>query len=127
MLSSTNGFDNARLLLPQHLRDVEGSGLKEETIRQKQLFSIDDPVKIAAILGWRSARKLGACLGFSYFDLEGNRLHEFCRLKPHHPVRHRKKNGELSKNPAKYESPLGSGNHAYFAVRDFAILKARPC
>jgi hypothetical protein len=119
MLPSRNGSGNARLLLPHHRRDAENSGLNDQTIQAAELHSLTSPEEIAQKLGWRRpARQLGACLEFPFFDVNGNLVPDFSRLKPDHPVRHKG-----SKKPAKYESPVGRGNHAYFVPGTFEILE----
>ncbi len=114
----------ARRLLPQHLADLQKSGLRDEIIAASRIFSESDPERVRAFLGGylstKTARALGACLAFPFLDADGKLVtwlppegsspggpRPFVRFKPDKP---RKRDGKT----VKYESPLGSGNRVYF-------------
>lgn len=106
---ASNGVMSPReRLLPQHLEDLKRSGLNEDTIRRCGFQSITRPESIAKWLKWKTYNgRLGPCLGIPFFDLNGKR-NGYVRLKPDNP--RTGKNGK----PNKYESPVGTGNRAYF-------------
>lgn len=91
-------------LLPQHLLDLRRSGLSDDTIRANGFRSEDDPREVARLLNWNgAARKLGAVLVIPFAGAGG-----FCRVKPDNPLT--RKDGKA----AKYETPRGASNRAYF-------------
>jgi hypothetical protein len=98
-------------VLPQHLDDLRRSGLTDETIVACRFFSVADPSTIARCLGWKPpADSLGPCLAIPFPDLKGD-FNGYVRLKPDRP-RKIKTDGKF----AKYESPRGKGNRAYFPI-----------
>src|SRR5262249_5911466 len=102
-------------LAQEHLDDLRRSGLSDDTIRAAGLHTIkgDD---VSRRLGWNGGGEiLGPCLGFPFFDLDGNRL-DYVRLKPSRP--RSSKDGK----PVKYESPKGSSNIPYFPPGTRAAL-----
>jgi len=96
-----------RALLPQHLADLDKSGLSEDEARAAGLYSGTDPAEVGRLLNWHGpAKQLGPCLVFSFLSRDG-RPNGYCRVKPDNP---RAKKGK----PVKYESPLGQPNLLYF-------------
>src|SRR5262249_14994395 len=90
-----------RSLLPQHLQDLQRSGLSSETIRTAHLYSETDAERIAELLGWEGGTdRLGAALVFPLLDAEGKANGVF-QLKPDQPLT--ADNGK----PRKYETPKG--------------------
>src|SRR5262249_7275090 len=110
--------DNGRaVLLPQHLADLQDSGLSDGQIAACGFYTESDPKAVSAILGWKfPAKKLGSCLVIPYFDAVGNRLDEYQRLKTPPARTHAGKT-------VKYESPGGQPNRAYFPPRTRAVLQ----
>ncbi len=102
-------------LLPQHLADLRKSGLSDETIAAAGICSITDAQQIRKILGWDAGRIIGSCMAIPFRRADGSRT-GYVRLRPDKP---RERNGKK----VKYESPIGRGNHAYFAVRSPDVLR----
>src|SRR4051812_48324118 len=102
------GSNGVPRLLPQHLADLQKSGLSTEQIAACEFRSLTDPSEIAGLLGWhRYTGDLGTFLCIPYPSADGS-LNGYCRLKPDRPRVDRK--GKR----VKYEAPKGSSNHAYF-------------
>lgn len=95
------------LISPTHLAELYASGITDETIRNAFIHTETDPGKIAALLHWKYAAKLGKCLVFPFFDALGNR-DTYAMLKPSVPRMDSKKG-----KPRKYELPKGQPNRAY--------------
>lgn len=109
-----NGKPRKRWLLPQHEADLAKSGLTDDTIAAAEIASATDAAKTSQALGWEyPAKNLGACLVIPYFDASGRRIAEYVRLKPDKP---RTPSDKITGKPrvAKYESPRGAANRAYF-------------
>ncbi len=120
-------------LLPQHLADLQNSGLRPDIIAACGVYSESDPARVKALLGGylsaKAALAMGPCLAFPFFAADGApatwlRRDEktgsettlpFVRFKPDRP---RTSKGRV----IKYESPLGSGNRAYFPPGVGAVL-----
>ncbi|MFL5242424.1 MAG: DUF3854 domain-containing protein [Gemmataceae bacterium] len=103
-------------LLPQHLVDLRRSGLTDETINGCRYSSLIDPAIIAKHLNWKKpADTLGPCLAFPFAELTGA-VNGYARMKPDKPRVH---NGK----PAKYESPKGGGNRAYFPLPALPMIQ----
>jgi hypothetical protein len=104
-------------LLPQHVADLERSGLSPAQREACGFYSITDPVEIADKLGWRRGGEvLGPCLAIPFRDRNGA-LNCYVRLKPDTP-RKDKKTG----NPIKYESPKGQPNRLFIPPGTVAAL-----
>jgi putative DNA primase/helicase len=97
-------------LWQQHLDELrQGSGLSDETIIRCGLTTETDGIYIAKKLGWyRAASALGPVLEIPFYDAAGNKT-DYSRFKPSTP-----RINEDTGKPNKYESPIGSGNRAYF-------------
>ena len=92
-------------ILPNHLADLRGSGLSDETITAAKIHSEEDHHKLAAMLNRRSwPRTYGAALVFPFYDDAGTVVTH--RVKPSHPP---SRNGKA----AKYISPTGATVRAY--------------
>jgi hypothetical protein len=123
------------VLLPRHRKDLEGSGLSDQTIKDLGFFSCTSAEQLESFLHWEEAtngkpgkkskrlrvERLGGGWVIQYRTKDGKPT-GYYRVKPDHPIRHRKKNGELAKDPAKYESPRGLPNHALFPPDDNHVL-----
>jgi hypothetical protein len=104
-------------LLPQHLDDLQRSGLSAETIRVCGFRSESDPAQVGRLLGWKGpAKGLGPCLVIPYFTADGKPT-GYHRLKPDNPRTDR--NGK----PVRYESPKGQRQHIYFVPGTSAALQ----
>jgi hypothetical protein len=111
----SNGETNP--LRPEHLRDLRGSGLTDDTIGAAHLYSLTDPAEIGRLLNWKApASRLGPCLCFPYLDLNGQ-PNGYAAVKPDRPQP--QKNGK----PRKYELPVGGGNRLYIAPGVGLILE----
>lgn len=105
-------------LTKEHLADLKASGLSGETIAASGFYSEKDPAKVSKLLNWDNpADALGVCLVFPFFDAEGKPT-GYTRVKPDRPRRDKKKG-----KPAKYESPCGASNRAYFPPGTRTVLK----
>jgi putative DNA primase/helicase len=103
-------------LLPHNLANLRRSGLTDETIKACRFNSLTDPGIIAKHLNWKnSANMLGPCLAFPFADISGS-VNRYARMKPDKPRLH---NGK----PAKYESPKGGGNRAYFPLPALPMIQ----
>jgi hypothetical protein len=115
--SNGDGKDQELSLHQTALEDLRRSGLSDDHILASGFSSITDPVKIAAMLGWKHpAKKLGPCLVIPYRNRDGT-FNGYRRLRPANP-RKNKKDGK----PIKYEAPVGLPNHAYFPPGTVATL-----
>jgi putative DNA primase/helicase len=114
-MSATNGA--APRLLPQHLADLQKSGLSDGQIAACGFFSMQERATIRKTLRWnRNQADLGDCLAIPFPDADGNAT-EYIRLKPDRP-REAEKNGK----PIKYESPKGAPNRAYLPPMTRTVL-----
>jgi hypothetical protein len=110
-------------LLPQHLADLERSGLRPEIITASGVYSVVDPDRIRQLIGGHMSRPhacgLGPCLAIPFLDTAGQPLTwngkdrtgqaftlPYVRLKPDTPR-------VLDGKPVKYESPKGSASRHY--------------
>lgn len=118
-------------LSAENLADLRGSDLNDETIHSAGLYTITDAEKVRGLLGGylsqKTARAMGPCLAFPYFDANGQLMtfangdgsdHPYVRLKPAKPRKDRKKNNR----PKKYESPLGASCRIYIPPRSRPAL-----
>jgi putative DNA primase/helicase len=111
--SSTNGK------LPvcgEDLANLRASGLTDETIRDNELRTEQDPAILAAILNRRAI--FDCCLGglvIPYRNLAGE-VNCFARVRPHIP---RVRDGE----PIKYEQPVGEPLRAYYPKASLTKLR----
>jgi putative DNA primase/helicase len=109
IIDSANGNGKPAGLLPQHLADLDRSGLSAEQVAACGFRSATDPKRIADLLGWRRpAAALGPCLAIPFPGPDG-RPSGYWRFKPDRP-RTSKKDGK----PVRYESPLKRPSRAYF-------------
>lgn len=93
------------MLLPNHLRDLRGSGLSDETIAAAGIYSETDHRTIAAALNRKTwPRAYGAAMLFPFHDESGAVV--LVRAKPDNPP---KKNGKAHK----YLQPSGAPIRAY--------------
>src|SRR5262245_31000397 len=107
----SNGTAAPHRLEPQHVADLEKSGLSAETIAAAGLASIEG-ARVLQVLKWKGgAQALGPCLHLPFFDLSGNRI-AFGRLKPDRPRTRQTKDG--SPRLVKCEQPKGQPLRAYF-------------
>ncbi|MBO0698078.1 MAG: DUF3854 domain-containing protein, partial [Zavarzinella sp.] len=97
-------------LSEKHLEDLRSSGLSWETIVRGGYRTVGDPKAVGELLKRRDGGKLGACLLFPYFDIDGNPVDGYVRAKPDCPPASRKENGK----PAKYLSPTKAPIRPYF-------------
>ena len=98
-------------IIPQHIKDLQRSGLSDFTIRAAGIRSIAEP-EAAQILGFNP--KCGG-LVLPYPTANGK---PFFRIKPDVPYR-----APGWKKPAKYLSPRGAENHLYIPpTLDQAVL-----
>ena len=96
-------------LSPQHVADLERSGLSAGQIAAAGLYSESDPASLNTLLGWKGgADRLGPCLVIPFVGSDGTPT-GYARLKPDRP----RPAGE-SGRAVKYESPKGQPNRAYF-------------
>jgi putative DNA primase/helicase len=108
MISDGIAIINGRLL-PQHLADLEKSGLTHETICANGFYSVQAPATVQNLLRWKGYHgELGDCLAIPFYDAEGKAT-GYVRLKPDRP----RQSNEDGK-PIKYESPKGSSNLPFF-------------
>ena len=112
-----------RNLLPEHIDELGKSVVSVDTALAAGVYSESDGDHVNELLGGymspKTARALGPCLAFPFFDAEGKPMtwlphadkgetpRPFVRLKP------RKPRNDSDGKPIKYESPLKSGNHIY--------------
>jgi hypothetical protein len=110
-------------LTPAQLADLRASGLTDATIAAAGLYSEPDGGRVRELLGSylaiKTARQMGPCLVFPYFDPAGGPMtfhdrsghdHPFVRLKPAKP---RADAGGKGRK-VKYECPAGAACRAYF-------------
>jgi putative DNA primase/helicase len=90
---------------PHHLEQLAASGITPEAASRNGIYSETNSRKIASILGWKSASKLGTCLVFPVKDRDGQVVYH--RVKPDSPR-------TIKGKPIKYESPKGSTLRPYF-------------
>jgi hypothetical protein len=94
-------------ILEQHLADLRGSAIDDETIAASGVYSEQSPKRIAELLRWkRPLASLAPALIFPYSQLDGSR-NGFAVCKPDVP---RLLKGKV----IKYESPKKGGLRAYF-------------
>ncbi len=130
-------------LLPQHLEDLRGSGLSNETIAEHYFYSETDAGKIRRILNWNwngsleFARRLGPCLVIPYLSLDGT-VSNLCRIKPDRPRERTKKTTAKStkslkpqptkelepQKKTKYEQPVGVSVQPYFTRSAIHAIRA---
>lgn len=108
-------------LLPQHLADLRGSGLSDETISLCRFRSETDPFKIMKYLNCKkqTAKDFGPCLCIPFYDADGKYM-DYVRIKPDYP---RTLSGK--DRPNKYESPSKSNNRIYIPPRTRVMLADR--
>jgi hypothetical protein len=123
-------------LCPEHLADLQKSGLSDDTIRGCGFYSVSG-FRVRELLGWDTAKKdsLGDCLAIPYRDAEGNPIPlldkdgrpvlskngeplHYTRLKPGKP-----RTPKGKKEPCKYESRIGAPVLPYFPPCTLAALK----
>jgi putative DNA primase/helicase len=97
---------SASVLKPNHIDELARSGITVETALSNGIYSETDQNRLAVLLGWSQARKLGGAIVFPFHDFDGREL--FCRIKPDIPRRQAK-----TQRPIKYESPKGVPNRLY--------------
>ncbi|MSR55802.1 MAG: DUF3854 domain-containing protein [Gemmataceae bacterium] len=91
-----------------HEADLIASGITRDAWEAAGLYTEEDPKRVSDLLAWPySAKKLGPCLCFPYFDIDGKPL-DYVRVKPRTPRRN--KEGKT----VKYEAPRGKPPHIYF-------------
>jgi hypothetical protein len=93
-------------LAPEHLEDLQRSGLNDETISKANIYSVP-PSDIHKILGRSLAEKVNSLLAFPYLQ-NGYQQNGFCRYKLFPPIKG--KDG----HKMKYFQPAGSGVHLYY-------------
>jgi hypothetical protein len=104
------------VLLPQHVADLERSGLTPATIREAGLHSAEGAA-VSRLLNWRGGGdQLGACMAIPFFGLDGKTLDGYVRLKPDRP--RTTEGGRI----VKYESPRGRPSAPYFPPGALAAL-----
>jgi hypothetical protein len=112
----------APLLLPQHLADLRGSGLNDDTIRSCGFYSTTNRDTIARVLGLSSltiAGNMGPCLVLPFRDPADASLYlDYIRLKPDAP----RPRADGSGKGKKYESPRGHASRVYFPPATIPIL-----
>lgn len=86
---------------PEHLADLQRSGLTDETIMMASLYSVP-PRDIAKILGKGYADKVNSVLAFPY------QQNGFCRYKLFPPIK------DKDGHKIKYFQAQGSGVHLYY-------------
>ncbi len=110
------------MLLPQHVDDLQRSGLSDATIRSAGFYSETNSRHVADILHWqRGAARLGPCLVIPYLLATGAPS-GFARVKPDCPRQNREKPGRVTK----YESPKGQPNRPYFTPGMIRTLRQIP-
>jgi putative DNA primase/helicase len=125
-------------LMPKHLKELEASGLTEETIREAGIYSEARRGYVKALLGWSSyPGTLGQVLVFPYHfpdekthadlqlvDEDGRlitpviRSATYHRLKPDHPRDRGDGDGSI-----KYEATKGQPSRAYFTPGTLPVLQ----
>jgi hypothetical protein len=118
-VSDNNTTTPERKLLKQHLDNLKKSGITEATALAAGVFSTEDPVEIARLLGWRNpATELGPALVFPFHEPDGTPMlytradgtqAQVVAIKPDRPRLDPNRNNR----PIKYESPIGCGNRSY--------------
>ena len=95
-------------LLPQHVADLEGSGITKEQALAFGVRSITDCKHPMKLMGWSNCKSTHApAMAILFPTFLGNFRDDFCRLKLDTPR-------ILGGKPQKYENPVGNGNRPYF-------------
>ena len=97
----------------KHLRDT--SGLSDDTINLAKVYTEPTNDEIRKLLG-RDSWKRGGGLVFPYPNERGELV--FCRVRPDTPRTRKKSDG--SREPIKYEQPVGTGLYPYLTPRTLA-------
>lgn len=106
------GAEAPRVLSPQHVADLESSGLTAETIERAGVYSESKNQPIADILGW--SWRGGGALVFPFRDYDSG-AQISARVKPDKP---RSKTTEKGRTkPVKYEQAIGTGAIPFFGPR----------
>jgi hypothetical protein len=105
-------------LLPQHLAELQASGLTAETIAANGIHSETDPKVIATILNWSAgrAKELGPVLVYPHFGTDGAPF-DHATVKPDRPRARSDKPGKV-----KYENPRQRPNRLYIPAGARAAL-----
>lgn len=106
---ASNAGSPTRVLAPNHLADLQSSGLTLQTIQLAGIYSEGKSRPIAELLGWRWTKGAAMVLPFRDYD---SRQVVMARVKPDNP----RTRGPKSK-PIKYEQPKGTGAVPYFGPR----------
>lgn len=93
-------------ILPHHIEHLAASGITPEVAARNGIRSETNSQKIANLLGWKGASRLGACLLFPVRDAFGQTLYQ--RVRPDRP------RASAKGNAVKYESPKGASPQPYF-------------
>jgi hypothetical protein len=98
------------ILSGEHLAELRGSGLSDETIQLAGLRTEQDPVAVKREMRWPRLRfDAVPALVIPYFDVRGKRLISFIRIKPRAGFKFK---ADDEKGP-KYLSPTGGGQRVY--------------
>jgi hypothetical protein len=102
-------------LLPHHYKQLQASGLSDETIEAAGIHSETNVQRAAHLLGWRSAPKRTCpAIVIPYPGREGPS--DYYRLKPDLPRKDR------NQKDIKYESPKGRANRPYYPPKTLAAI-----
>lgn len=95
-----------KLLLPHHRKQLQESGLSDQTIESAGFYSETNADKIRSMIKCtkRTATKLGAVLVIPFIDLDGR--NGYSRIRPDNPR-------QFAGRKLKYESPKGEPNQVY--------------
>ena len=96
-----------RKLLPQHVAELQASGLSKATITACGFFSVKTTDRLGKILNRKVSGQLVPALAIPFRSPDGEWVDRYTRIKPDHPRSH-------DSRVVKYESPTGASNHAYF-------------
>jgi hypothetical protein len=107
------------------LKGLRASGLTDETIADNGLYEVCDPALMAELLNripqrlWQEIKEFCQYGGlvFPYFNLFGQPMDGYVRIRPHCPR-------IVKGKPAKYEAPAGSSSRAYFPAGCRGLLKS---
>ncbi|RIK74928.1 MAG: hypothetical protein DCC68_22160 [Planctomycetota bacterium] len=105
-----------RLLLPQHLDDLRGSGLSDATIAAARFYSETDPREVARLLNRKRVdESLAPALVIPFFGLDGEPT-DFARVKPDRPP------VDSKGKAAKYLQPSETPLRAYYPPRAIVLI-----
>jgi hypothetical protein len=97
-------------LHPEHIADLQKSGLSSETIRSMGVYSVR-PCDISRILGWEP-KEVQSALAFPYLTTDG-----FIRLKVFPPQK------DAKGHSVKYLQSKGTGTHLYVLPKAEEVLR----